>query len=244
MKMKARIWICPLSTMVIFIMFLQISFKSNAQDSTEVVKDIDGNIYKTVKIGTQTWMAENLKTTKFNDSTAIPLVNDNFIWAQLTTPAYCWYNNDSIVSKNTTGALFNWYAVNTNKLCPTGWHVPTDMEWEILWKYLKNNGYGYNNNGAFIGKSMAATSGWNIAKTEGFVGNDQASNNRSGFTGLPGGIRQNNGVYIAIGISGDWWSSTEFRPFVWFRRLHFHDRIMLRGYYDKKGGLSIRCVMD
>jgi uncharacterized protein (TIGR02145 family) len=244
MKAKNRIWLFYLKTMVIFLIFLSTSFKIIAQDSTVVVNDIDGNVYKTVKIGTQTWMAENLKTTKYSDSTSISLAELDFIWAGLTIPAYCWYNNDSIVSKNASGALYNWYAVNTNKLCPTGWHVPTDMEWEILWKYLKNNGYGYNNIGMFVGKSMAATSAWNIAETEGFVGNDQASNNRSGFTGLPGGIRANNGVYSAIGISGDWWSSSEFRPYAWFRRLHFHDRIMARLYYDKKGGLSVRCLKD
>jgi hypothetical protein len=85
-----------------------------------------------VTIGTQVWIVENLKTTKYNDGRAVPLVNDNTAWSALTTPAYCWYNNDETANKNKYGALYNWFAVNTNKLCPTGWHVPTDVEWATL----------------------------------------------------------------------------------------------------------------
>ena len=245
MRKNNRIWIYPLSTMVIFLMFISIPIESNAQDSTEVVKDNDGNVYKTVKLGTQTWMAENLKTTKYNDSTAIPLAILDFIWEGLTIPAYCWYNNDSIVSKNTSGALYNWYAVNTSKLCPTGWHVPTDYEWEILENYLKKNGYAYGDIlKAFIAKSMAAVGGWKVSDVLGAVGNDQVSNNSSGFTGLPGGTRMDNGAYGFIGVVGIWWSSTEFRPFAMFRRLRFNERILYRAYYNKKGGLSVRCLKD
>ena len=109
---------------------------SNVVTATPNVVDIDGNVYHTVTIGTQVWMVENLKTTKYNDGTAIPLVTDNTAWGALTTPGYCWYNNDSATYKNTYGALYNWYAVNTGKLAPTGWHVPTDSEWTVLTTYL------------------------------------------------------------------------------------------------------------
>jgi uncharacterized protein (TIGR02145 family) len=102
----------------------------------QTVKDIDGNVYKTVTIGKQIWMEENLKTTKYNDGRAIPLVTNNTSWIALTTPAYCWYNNDSTANKKTYGALYNWYTVNTKKLCPTGWHIPSDTEFEILSTYL------------------------------------------------------------------------------------------------------------
>ena len=102
--------------------------------------DIDGNSYKTVKIGTQEWIAENLRTTQYNDATAIPLVTNNTEWSELITSAYCWYNNDATSLKATYGALYNWHAVNTNKLCPTGWHVPTEVEWVVLMDYLKDDG--------------------------------------------------------------------------------------------------------
>ena len=96
------------------------------------VTDIENNNYKTVKIGTQWWMAENLKTTKYNDGTSIPYVTDNWEWYNLTTPAYCWKNNDPEANKNIYGAMYNWYAVNTGKLCPAGWHVSTKPDWETL----------------------------------------------------------------------------------------------------------------
>ena len=93
----------------------------------QTVKDIDGNVYKTVTIGKQVWMMENLKTTKYNDGKTIPLVTDNTAWTDLTASEYCWYNND-IANKKVYGALYNWYTVNTNKLCPKGWHVSADAE--------------------------------------------------------------------------------------------------------------------
>jgi uncharacterized protein (TIGR02145 family) len=100
------------------------------------VSDIDGNYYKTIQIGSQIWMAENLKTTRYNDGSNIPLVTDNTAWSNLTTPGYCWYNNDAATYKNVYGALYNWYAVNTGKLCPSGWHVPSEYEWTLLVNYL------------------------------------------------------------------------------------------------------------
>ncbi|MFZ4572381.1 MAG: fibrobacter succinogenes major paralogous domain-containing protein [Bacteroidales bacterium] len=98
--------------------------------------DVDGNLYHSVTIGTQVWMDENLKTTKYNDGSSIPLVTDSIAWINMTTPGYCWYHNNAAAYKNTYGALYNWYAVNTGKLAPTGWHVPTDAEWTILVAYL------------------------------------------------------------------------------------------------------------
>lgn len=86
---------------------------------TNSIKDVEGNAYKTVTIGTQVWMTENLKTTKYIDGTPIPMIQENDAWSELRTPAYSWYNNDSTENKKTYGALYNWYSVNTNKLCPT-----------------------------------------------------------------------------------------------------------------------------
>jgi hypothetical protein len=96
---------------------------------TEILTDIDGNTYHTIKIREQVWMVENLKTTKFNDGTLIPLVSDSEVWGKISHPAYCWYNNDEKTNKNNYGALYNWFAVETGKLCPIGWHVPSDKVW-------------------------------------------------------------------------------------------------------------------
>jgi len=98
----------------------------------ETVKDVDGNEYRTVIIGSQTWMIENLRTTRYADSTAIPMVSDSASWRNLLTPGYCWYNNDSTTNKNEFGALYNWYTVDTGKLPPRGWHVPTEEDWTTL----------------------------------------------------------------------------------------------------------------
>jgi uncharacterized protein (TIGR02145 family) len=95
----------------------------------QTVTDIEGNVYNTVTIGKQVWMAENLKTTRLNDNTEIPLHSDNKDWKALFSPAYFWYDNEEEANKNTYGALYNWYSVNTHKLCPAGWHIPDDREW-------------------------------------------------------------------------------------------------------------------
>lgn len=206
----------------------------------------DGYLYKWVKIGNQIWMAENLKATKYEDGTAIPYVKDIMAWAELTTGAYCWYNNDTITNKNTTGAYYNWFTVNTGKLCPAGWHVPSDGEWKVLSDYLTNNGYGYEGSGSDIAKSMAAKTGWKISSEAGTPGNDPASNNKSGFSGLRGEGRLNSGYFFDFGSGGGyWWSSTEYSTTkAWHGHLHSETMNFTRENYDKKGGFNIRCVKD
>ena len=175
-----------------------------------IVKDFDGNVYKTVKIGSQVWMAENLKTTHYNEGTPIPLVSDNTAWSNLSTPGYCWYDNDSTMNAKVFGALYNYYVVaDTNGLnvCPVGWDVPTDAEWTVLTDFLEDNGYGYGGSGTDIGKSLAATFRWTSSGTAGYVGNDLGSNNSSGFVGLPGGQRYGKS-FRYLGSYGFWWSST------------------------------------
>jgi len=183
------------------------------------VTDIDGNSYNVVTIGTQVWMKENLKTTKYNDGTVIPNITDNTAWEALTTGAYSDYDNTP--SNSTTyGRLYNWYAVDNNastkvasnggkNVCPTGWHVPNNAEWTALTDYLVNNGFGYEGSGYDIGKSMAATSGWTSDPSAGNVGNDQASNNSSGFTALPSGYRYGHGPFDYLGTIVYWWSCSE-----------------------------------
>ena len=180
--------------------------------------DIDGNHYNSEKIGTQVWMAENLKAITYNDGTEIPLVTGNTEWAALSSPAYCWYNND-ISNQTVYGALYNWYTVNTGKLCPKGWHVPTHAEWTTLTDYLTNNGYGYGGSGIDIAKSMAAKSGWDSNLTEGTIGNDQASNNSSGFSAKPGGVRGITGIFDRLGQYAYFWSATGDATDAWIRHL-------------------------
>jgi len=211
------------------------------------VTDIDGNVYHTVKIGTQTWTVENLKTTKFNDGTSIPLVTDSAIWANNSTPAYCWYNNDTTANKNTFGALYNWYTVNIGKLAPACWHVPTDAEWGTLLNYLIANGYNYDRTttGNYIAKALAAQTNWTSFSTVGTIGCILSTNNRSGFSALPGGYRNDSGCFCHIDYYGYWWSVTEYNvSYAYCRYLGYGNYYLFRNYYYKSCGFSVRLVRD
>jgi uncharacterized protein (TIGR02145 family) len=223
----------------------QVSFTTNSGDT---ITDLDGNVYHTVNIGTQTWMIENLKTTRYNDGTAIPTVTDNNTWSSLTIGAYCWYNNDSTTYKNLYGALYNWYTVNTGKLAPIGWHVPTDSEWTTLENYLLANGYNYDGStsGNFYAKSLAATTNWttDTGSIAGTIGNDLSKNNSTGFSALPGSYRGVNGFSYGA-LIGFWWSSTEgSTSSAWSRYLYYGDNSLYRGGISKNFGFSVRCVKD
>jgi uncharacterized protein (TIGR02145 family) len=194
------------------------------------VTDIDGNVYNTVTIGTQVWMAENLRTTKYNDNTAIPNITDTTAWKALTTPAYCWYNNDASTYKANYGALYNWYTVNTGKLAPKGWHVPTDAEWTTLTTYL---------GGAAVAGGKLKETG-----TVHWIDNMYATN-ETGFTALPGGLRWEDGLFYNVGVIGKWWSATEFLTNnAWYRQMYSKDSDVERYGYFKRPGFSVRCVKD
>jgi uncharacterized protein (TIGR02145 family) len=176
-------------------------------------------------------MAENLKTTKYNDGTAIPNVTDGTAWHALSTPAYCWYNNDAATNKATYGALYNWYTVNTGKLCPTGWHVPTDAEWTTLTDYLG----GINVAGGKL--KEIGTTHWSSPNT--------GATNETGFTALPGGSRVGYGYFGGIGSFGDWWSSSESSTYdAWYRNVDNGSSDVDRGDGNKFNGCSVRCVRD
>ena len=197
------------------------------------ISDVDGNTYKTVYIGTQQWMAEYLKTAKYNDCTAIPYVTDIRQWMFNFEEAWC-MDYLHAAENDKYGKLYNWFAVssttNGNKnVCPTGWHVPTDAEWTVLTDYL---------GGASVagGKMKeVGTTSWNIPNTE--------STNTSLFTGLPGGYRDDIGYYSLIGRLGYWWSSSEYSTTsAWYRDLNYYD---LSAYYNfKLYGFSVRCLRD
>jgi uncharacterized protein (TIGR02145 family) len=211
------------------------------------LKDVDGNVYKTVKIGNQIWIAENLKTTKYRNGdligTTIPATLD--ISLEIT-PKYQWAYGGNESNVATYGRLYTWYAVTDSRnVCPIGWHVPTDAEWKTLTDYLTNNNYGYEGSGTDIAKSMAATLGWTTYGTAGTVGNDQASNNSSGFTALPSGYRLNSGTFNGIGSNSYWWSSTEYSAAGAYGRSMYYNSSGVGSFYDdKQNGFSVRCLRD
>jgi uncharacterized protein (TIGR02145 family) len=202
------------------------------------VNDNDGNTYKTIQIGSQTWMAENLKTTKYNDGTSINLAGISGKWSADKVAACCWLNNDEVNFKDTFGALYNWYAVNTGKLCPIGWHVPSNSEFDAL--------------AIFLGGPL------NLAEKIMETGNyhwmnvSSSTTNESGFTALPGGYRSFNGQYMPVSkdgywIAGEayWWTSTEAYDqgaFYWVI-YNNSNSVLMEGWF-KAHGLSVRCLKD
>jgi uncharacterized protein (TIGR02145 family) len=219
---------------------------------TYILSDIEGNQYNVVKIGTQVWMKENLKTTKYSTGeligTTTPATLDI---SGETAPKYQWAyaGNESNVA--THGRLYTWYAVTDSRnVCPTGWHMPTDAEWTILENYLIANGYNYDGttSGNKYAKAMASTTLWTTSTIPGAVGNTDypAKRNATGFTAFPSGDRFYNGTFGGILIRCTWWSATESDAAnAWIRSLGYGDYDVYRGSNGtKKYGLSVRCLKD
>lgn len=206
----------------------------NTTKTYGTMTDQNGNTYKTITIGTQTWMAENLRVTKYRNGDPIPNVTDNTAWATLTTGAYCSYGNtankDDIASY---GRLYNWYAASDSRnIAPLGWHVPTDAEWTTLTTYLS---------GATVagGKMKeAGTTHWTSPNT--------SATNESGFTALPSGYRgTNDGTFNYLGNYGNWWSSTAYGAAnAWFRFMDYFTAYCCRDDYLKQNGFAVRLVKD
>jgi uncharacterized protein (TIGR02145 family) len=210
------------------------SDEETTDTSSDEAIDADGNIYNSVIIGTQEWMAENLKTSKYNDGTAIPNITDKYEWGYLKTDSWCHYDNDSQYD-SIYGKLYNWYAVETGKLCPTGWHVPTDAEWTVLTDYL-----GANEHNGTEGKALKSTSGWDDTY-EGFTEN---GTDDYGWNGLPGGHRYDDGDFKVIGKAGQWWTSSSFSKETAWPRILSSDVNFFRNNDYKKKGFSVRCLRD
>ena len=228
---------------------------SNIQPG-EGVTDIDGNFYQSVIIGNQEWMAENLKTTKYRNGISIDYPGtDNSAWQNNTTGAYAWLFND-IAWKDSYGALYNWYAVNnSNGLCPTGWHVPSDAEWTELVDYVVDQGYPNSNvvNGAGNAlkscRQVSSPLGGDCATSEHPRWNSHSTHygtDEFGFSALPGGVRGTDGNCYGLGYYGLWWSSTEHSSvYAWLRGLRNDHGNVIRHYSDNKHpGFSVRCVRD
>ena len=195
------------------------------------VSDIDGNTYNTVTIGTQVWMASNLKTTKYNDGTSVPNVTVAATWTGLTSGAYCWYNNDATTYESTYGALYNWYAVNTGKLCPTGWHVPTNDEWTTLTTFLGGV--------SVVGGKLKETG------TSHWTSSNVGATNETGFTALPGGYCYFYNTFSFVGIYGYWWCSTAYNATSpWEHRLDNSGASIISGVDGMNAGCSVRCVRN
>ena len=224
-----------------------ITFKKNIS-ATGTVTDIDGNVYHTVTIGKQTWMVENLKTTKYHKGNGgiIPNITDASSWCFITTGAYCNYDNDEANGLK-YGRLYNWYAVtNPQKLAPNGWHVATDAEWTTLINYLIANGYNYDGtkDDNRVAKSLASVTDWTTYAGPGAIGNDLTKNNTSGFTALPGGYRTGDypAVFNEIGSICYWWSSDGTSA--WARHVDFTSSYVFRELTFKDFGFYVRCVKD
>jgi uncharacterized protein (TIGR02145 family) len=204
---------------------------------TTFLLDFEGNVYKTVTIGTQVWMAENLKTTKYNDGTSVPFVADATAWSELSTPGYCWYDNDAVAYKDIYGALYNWYTVDAasnggKNICPNGWHVPTDTEWTTLTDFVG----GYSGTVGLLKET--GTVHWRNP--------NEASSNSTGFTALPGGYCAYTGTFWYIGYTAAWWSSSWWSSSetlaAWARFIT--ETNLVRNGQEKKDGFSVRCLKD
>ena len=204
-----------------------------------MVADAEGYLYKTVLINNKVWMAENLRTKKYNDNSDVPHVTDGAAWAALTTDAYCWYGNDETTNKPLYGALYNWYAVNKGNLCPTGWHVPTDAEFkgpQIFLGMTQAQADGFSWRGTDQGTQMKNTAGWT-------TGN---GTNTVGFTALPGGYRYYfDGGFAGAGTIGYWWTADQASPTdALYRRLDGANAGVFREGAVKAAGKSVRCIKD
>lgn len=197
----------------------------------QTVMDADSNVYATITIGNQIWMAENLKTTKFNDGKPISLVVNDALWKSLSRPAYCWYNNDKR-NKEIYGALYNWYAIDSKKICPKGWHVPSKVDWAYMISFVGDENYS----GPKLKEK--GTDHWKNLF-------DNATDEYE-FTALPGGMRYYSGAFPLFGGSyAIWWTASGYSVTdAWCRGLEDSSIRIFGGHDDKRNGFSVRCIKD
>ena len=210
-------------TGVIALGAILLSIVAGCKKEKDEITDGDGNVYTTVTIGTQVWLKENLRTTRYNDGTSIPgFTGDE--WEILMTPAYCWFS-DQAANKDVYGGLYNYFAVQTGKLCPSGFHVPSRGEVLILTDFL----------GADAGGKMKSVTLWNAP--------NEGATNSSGFTALPGGMRATD--FIHSGMFGYFWTSTDYNTNSgYFITLSFSDALVAEDHRWGSSGLSVRCIKD
>jgi uncharacterized protein (TIGR02145 family) len=216
---------------IVLIIIISSLLLTKCEKESGLPVDGDGNEYDTIVIGTQTWLAENLKTTKYNNGVSIPLVTDNNQWISTTTAAFCWYGNNPAI-KEDYGALYNWWAVNVSYLCPAGYHVPSREEWNTLISYV----------GGLAGAKLKDR------EIRFWLNYDDCKTIDFGFKARPGGCRSNIGGYFGgIREEGEWWSSTNSIYEGWIKGISIQDD---NCEIDKdlsirlNDGASIRCIKN
>ncbi|HLN73932.1 MAG TPA: FISUMP domain-containing protein [Prolixibacteraceae bacterium] len=223
-----------------------VSFKTN-----DLITDIDGNTYNTITIGNQEWMAENLRTTRFANGDPIATTTPATLPIMYyTDPVYQWAYDG--LEKNATkyGRLYTWYAVmDRRRLCPDGWHIPSDAEWTELENYLISNRYNYDgtNSRNKVALALASTKGWSYCESSGSPGNNSYADNRdkTGFTALPAGYRNHEGKFIDLGNSSCFWSSSEaFTYNAYYRYIRSTNKEFVRSSYYEFCAVSVRCIKD
>lgn len=205
---------------------------ANANGASNTITDIDGNIYSIATIGTQTWMQENLKTSRYRDGSPIPQLVIDASWSADQTGAWCWYQNNPRV-ESPYGKLYNWHAVvNTNGLCPTGWHVPTSAEWTVLVDYLGGT----------------ATAGGKMKEMglANWLSPNSGASNKSGMAALPIGYRFQGGSYSSHGVNASFWSSTasSTNTFAWYLVLEHDNMTSVLYDFQNGSGFSVRCLKN
>ena len=197
-------------------------------DTNTQVMDHDKNIYTTVTIGTQTWTVENLKTTTYLNGDSILTTTRNI--SAESAPKYQWAYGNNLGNVETYGRLYTWYAItDSRKICPEGWHVPTDLEWETLISFLGGD--------TAAGKlKEKGTLHWQDPNTN--------ATNLSGFTALPGGYRTFDGQFVSLHLSSYLWSTTLDADLAWGIRFHYNDTVAQRWAFKKAAGVSVRCLKD
>ncbi|CAN0053244.1 unnamed protein product, partial [Chrysoparadoxa australica] len=195
------------------------------------IDERDGVSYSTEKIGDHVWFTENLRAVEYNDGTQISLVSNQQNWAILDTPGYSWYDNDEETNA-IYGPLYNFYAIEAGNLCPTSWHVATEMEWNFMISNLE----GASNAGGKL--KEIGLSHWSSPNT--------GATDEYNFTGLPGGSRGDNGVFYNINLWGNWWTSDQSltSSLGYSKHIGYNTTEIFDGNYPKKVGFSVRCVKD
>ena len=219
------------------------------------VTDVDGNIYNTVTIGKQIWMAENLRTTKYRNGTSIGTTTpDTLDFSHLQNLKYQWAYNGNESNVSTYGRLYTWYTVTDSLgICPIGWHLPSKAEWVTMKNYLIDNGYNYDDSKVEnkLGISLASKTKWDSFESPGTVGYSgyQNKRNATGFNGYPAGARDVLGPFLNLGVSCSWWSQTEdgapvLAPDAWLGGLYIYVNNLIIDSGNKSSGCSVRCIKD
>ena len=220
-----------LNLSVLIFLFASISFISSCKKDEVNITDVNGNIYHSVTLGSQVWMVENLKATRYNDGTDLDNITNQASWASAYASSYCWYDNDMKTYKEPFGALYNLKAVKSNKLCPAGWHIPTEAEWTTLT--------------TFLGGEVVAGNELKEAGLTNWLSPNDGATNSSAFTALPGGCRNTEGSFYGQGMYGYWWSyDQDGADNANVISLNYNDGIVLVHNANTGFGASVRCLKN